>query len=142
MRYQEYLPSPQCARVVETYWVLEGQATGSRDTIIPDGRIELVFHYGGEFWRHSAGAPDLRQPGSLLVGQMIAPVVLAPKGGAGVAAIRLRPAAARTWDQLSVDGDTSTNDTVLLLASGGAGAASVREGSREQRGGSPDSGSS
>jgi N-acetylglutamate synthase/N-acetylornithine aminotransferase len=28
------------------------------------------------------------------------------------------PAAARTWDQLSVDGDTSTNDTVFVLASG------------------------
>ncbi len=35
----------------------------------------------------------------------------------------LRGAAARTWDQLSVDGDTSTNDTVFLLASGRAGAA-------------------
>ena len=35
----------------------------------------------------------------------------------------LRSAAARTWDQLSVDGDTSTNDTVFLLASGAAGAA-------------------
>jgi glutamate N-acetyltransferase/amino-acid N-acetyltransferase len=33
----------------------------------------------------------------------------------------LRAAAARTWNQLSVDGDTSTNDTVYLLASGGAG---------------------
>jgi glutamate N-acetyltransferase/amino-acid N-acetyltransferase len=32
----------------------------------------------------------------------------------------LRRAAARTWDQLSVDGDTSTNDTVFLLASGRA----------------------
>ena len=37
----------------------------------------------------------------------------------------LRPAAARTWDQLSVDGDTSTNDTVFALASGIAGNASV-----------------
>ena len=37
----------------------------------------------------------------------------------------LRAAAARTWDQLSVDGDTSTNDTVLVLASGRAGAASA-----------------
>ncbi|HET9344840.1 MAG TPA: bifunctional ornithine acetyltransferase/N-acetylglutamate synthase [Candidatus Limnocylindrales bacterium] len=45
----------------------------------------------------------------------------------------LRPAAARTWDQLSVDGDTSTNDTVFLLASGAAGAAPVREGAREAR---------
>ena len=40
----------------------------------------------------------------------------------------LRPAAARTWDQLSVDGDTSTNDTVFVLASGAAGGAAVVAG--------------
>jgi glutamate N-acetyltransferase / amino-acid N-acetyltransferase len=50
-----------------------------------------------------------------------------------VLSVLLRPAAARTWDQLSVDGDTSTNDTVFLLASGAAGAARVRAGSREAR---------
>ena len=43
----------------------------------------------------------------------------------------LRPAAARTWDQLSVDGDTSTNDTVFVLASGASGAAPIRDGSPE-----------
>ncbi len=37
----------------------------------------------------------------------------------------LRGAAATTWDQLSVDGDTSTNDTVFALASGAAGARSA-----------------
>ncbi len=37
----------------------------------------------------------------------------------------LRAAAATTWNQLSVDGDTSTNDTVFVLASGRAGAASA-----------------
>ena len=41
----------------------------------------------------------------------------------------LRPAAARTWDQLSVDGDTSTNDTVFVLASGASNALPVAEGS-------------
>ena len=41
----------------------------------------------------------------------------------------LRPAAARTWNQLSVDGDTSTNDTVFVLASGASGAAPVAAGS-------------
>ena len=41
----------------------------------------------------------------------------------------LRPAAARTWDQLSVDGDTSTNDTVFVLASGASGAAPAEDGS-------------
>jgi glutamate N-acetyltransferase / amino-acid N-acetyltransferase len=41
----------------------------------------------------------------------------------------LRPAASRTWNQLSVDGDTSTNDTVFVLASGVAGAMPVAAGS-------------
>ena len=49
----------------------------------------------------------------------------------------LRGTAARTWDQLSVDGDTSTNDTVFLLASGKAGAAdaSTDAGARAALGG-------
>jgi glutamate N-acetyltransferase / amino-acid N-acetyltransferase len=34
----------------------------------------------------------------------------------------LRDATVRTWNQLSVDGDTSTNDSVLLLASAASGA--------------------
>jgi glutamate N-acetyltransferase/amino-acid N-acetyltransferase len=37
----------------------------------------------------------------------------------------LRPIVARTWDQTSVDGDQSTNDTVLLAASGASGATPV-----------------
>jgi glutamate N-acetyltransferase/amino-acid N-acetyltransferase len=37
----------------------------------------------------------------------------------------LRPIVARTWDQTSVDGDQSTNDTVLLAASGASGAAAL-----------------
>ncbi len=41
----------------------------------------------------------------------------------------LRGATARTWDQLSVDGDTSTNDTVFLVASGTSAAAEVAAGS-------------
>jgi glutamate N-acetyltransferase/amino-acid N-acetyltransferase len=47
----------------------------------------------------------------------------------GLLSAILRPAAARTWNQLSVDGDTSTNDTVFLLASGASGAAPVVAGS-------------
>ena len=42
----------------------------------------------------------------------------------------LRRAADRTWNQLSVDGDTSTNDTVIALASGDSGV-TVAAGSAE-----------
>ena len=56
----------------------------------------------------------------ILTDATVAPEVLWPL---------LRPAAARTWNQLSVDGDTSTNDTVLVLASGVAGAAPAEDDS-------------
>ncbi len=43
----------------------------------------------------------------------------------------LTPIVQRTWNQLSVDGDTSTNDTVFLLASGAARARPVATASPE-----------
>jgi len=45
----------------------------------------------------------------------------------------LRPVVVRTWDQLSIDGDQSTNDTVLLVASGAAGAAPIEASSGAAR---------
>jgi glutamate N-acetyltransferase/amino-acid N-acetyltransferase len=39
----------------------------------------------------------------------------------------LSPIVARTWNQLTVDGDTSTNDTVFLMASGGSGVQTTAE---------------
>jgi len=102
MRYAEYKPAPPLAALVERFWLLEGSSTASADAIIPDGRVELVFHYGRPFWRHDSSGETLRQPASLLVGQMVEPVVLAPDGPAGVAAIRLRPAASRTLLGFSV----------------------------------------
>jgi len=50
---------------------------------------------------------------------------------APVARASLRAAVGGTLNAITVDGDTSTNDTVLLLASGAAGNAPVRPGSRD-----------
>ena len=41
----------------------------------------------------------------------------------------LQPIVDRTWNQLTVDGDTSTNDTVFLLASGAAQGGPIEAGS-------------
>ncbi|MGZ6273292.1 MAG: bifunctional ornithine acetyltransferase/N-acetylglutamate synthase [Candidatus Limnocylindrales bacterium] len=43
----------------------------------------------------------------------------------------LSPIVQRTWNQTSVDGDTSTNDTVFLLASGASKAGAVAAGTPE-----------
>ena len=60
---------------------------------------------------------------------MLAVILTDASAGPEVLSAILRAAAARTWNQLSIDGDTSTNDTVFLLASGAAGTATIEAGS-------------
>jgi glutamate N-acetyltransferase/amino-acid N-acetyltransferase len=45
----------------------------------------------------------------------------------------LRDVVSRTFNSISVDGDTSTNDTLLVLANGAAGAATIASGSKAHR---------
>jgi glutamate N-acetyltransferase / amino-acid N-acetyltransferase len=45
----------------------------------------------------------------------------------------LRDVTARTFNAISIDGDTSTNDALLVLANGEAGAPSIKHGSKAHR---------
>jgi glutamate N-acetyltransferase/amino-acid N-acetyltransferase len=45
----------------------------------------------------------------------------------------LRDVTSRTFNSISVDGDTSTNDTLLVLANGAAGAPTIANGSKAHR---------
>jgi len=45
----------------------------------------------------------------------------------------LRDVATRTFNSISIDGDTSTNDTLLVLANGAAGAPAIQSGSSAHR---------
>jgi AraC-like DNA-binding protein len=94
IRYAEYPPAPRFARLVDTFWILEGRSDGSPDAILPDGRLEIIFHFGVAFHRHHAAGGLERQGPALVAGQLLEPVVLSFTGLAGVAAIRLHPAAA------------------------------------------------
>src|SRR6266850_1026463 len=95
MRYTQYAPSPAVSAIVDCIWILEAEGCGVPEPIIPDGRIEIVFHYGVPFEQRNADGRVERQPPSLVAGQLLAPIGLCHRGRAGVAAIRLRPAAAR-----------------------------------------------
>jgi AraC-like DNA-binding protein len=95
MRYAEYPPSPGLASLVDCYWILEGPGAGLPEPIIPDGRIEIILHYGVHFERHHTDGRVERQSPAMLVGQILAPISVGYTGHAGVAAIRLRPAATR-----------------------------------------------
>ena len=93
MRYQEFDPSPALRTIVEKYWILEGTGSAGWECILPDGRAELIFHYGDAFARRASESRVEVQPAAMFVGQITAPACLQPRGAVGVAAIRLRPEA-------------------------------------------------
>ena len=64
---------------------------------------------------------------------MIALVLTDARVAPDTLASMLRPAVALGFDQLTVDGDTSTNDTVFTLASGASGTDEVASGTDEAR---------
>lgn len=95
MRYAEYLPSPRLAAIVERLWILEGPGAGIADAILPDGRIEIIFHCGAPFRQHLPSGAVVIQPSAVLAGQILSPISLSHVGAARVVAIRLRPWSAR-----------------------------------------------
>jgi AraC-like DNA-binding protein len=96
MRYVEFPPSPELSPLVDCYWILEGSGFHAPEPVVPDGRVELIFHYGAPFTRHRSSAPGETQARALVAGQIVSPVMLSTPHDAGVAAVRLRPAAAAT----------------------------------------------
>jgi len=94
VEYREHGPSAPLASFVQCVWTLEGNATELGDEvqpILPDGRPELVVHFGDAFERvHPNGAIE-RQPALLFAGQLTGPLVLRPTGHVAVLGVRLHP---------------------------------------------------
>ena len=103
MRYAEYPPWPRFQPIVDRYWILEGVGSGAPEGVIPDGCVEIIFHYGDRFFRHRNDGLVERQPSSVIAGQITEPAVLSWNGRAGVLGVRLRPAAARALLRVPVD---------------------------------------
>jgi AraC-like DNA-binding protein len=97
LRYHERAPAADLQGLVECFWSLELDAAppaAEPQFIFPDGRVELVFHFGERFLRlHDDGRSDL-QPRHLVVGQMTRATRLRPSGRAQALGVRLRPGAA------------------------------------------------
>lgn len=93
MRYAELDPLPELQGLVERIWLLEGHPPTAvePEPILPDGRPELVLHYGDAFERVDARGTFERQPPIIFAGQVISPLLLRPTGRVAVVGIRFRP---------------------------------------------------
>jgi AraC-like DNA-binding protein len=95
MEYRELLPPPPLDQVVHRFWSLAGDGAGEPQTIVPDGRVEIVLHLGEPFAQIEETGRPVAQPRAIAAGQLTSPLRLLPRPGAEVVGIRLRTGAAR-----------------------------------------------
>lgn len=78
---------------VKCYWTLESSRdkTPKRNTIVPDGSMKLIFHYGDLYWHHPKDGDSFLQPRSFLIGQLTRPYVVEPAGDTGTFIVCFHP---------------------------------------------------
>ncbi len=104
MIYEEYDPGPRLRHAVRCFWVLSGAGGGTApERIVPDGCMELIFHFGDRFERILRPGVSELQPRAILAGQLTGPLLLRPTGRTGFIAARFLPhgAAAFTREPMS-----------------------------------------
>lgn len=76
-----------------SYWTLESPLTDTpkRNTIIPDGTMKMIFHYGDLYWHHPEEQESFIQPRCFLIGQLTKPYIVEPIGVTGTFIVRFRP---------------------------------------------------
>ena len=91
MEYCEFAPGVLLGPFVDRIWTLTGVAAeleGAAQPVLPDGRPELVIHFGDPFERLGSVGEATRQAGVLLAGQLTAQLTLRPTGRIAVLGVR------------------------------------------------------
>ncbi len=88
-----FQPNSELVDFVKCYWTLESslEETPKRNTIVPDGTMKLIFHYGDVYWHHPDTADSFIQPRCFLIGQLTKPYVVEPTGKTGTFVVRFHP---------------------------------------------------
>ena len=100
MQYCEHHAPPSLDAFVECIWFLTdavddaGGELGAAQPILPDGCVELIFHFQDRF--HAVGRRGVlhRQPASFVVGMLTTPLVVGAAGRVDTMAVRFRPGGA------------------------------------------------
>lgn len=86
-------PNKDLKEFVKCYWTLDfpREDTPQMNTIIPDGTMKLIFHYGDLYWHHPENGDSFLQPRCFLIGQLTRPYVVEPAGNTGTFVVRFHP---------------------------------------------------
>lgn len=93
MNYKTYAPNTDLSAFVKCYWTLEApkEIKPEKQRIVPDGCMEMIFHYGDLFKQYFEDGKYISQPKSFVFGQITYPLDIESTGEIGIFAIRFHP---------------------------------------------------
>jgi AraC-like DNA-binding protein len=93
MDYQIFTPSSDLQPFVKCFWSLDDLANGHpiRQRVVPDGCMEMIFHYGDLYRQYFEDGSSILQPRSFLYGQITRFLEIAPTGNSGIISARFFP---------------------------------------------------
>ncbi|MPT35525.1 MAG: AraC family transcriptional regulator [Flavobacterium sp.] len=93
MYYKTFDPTSELRELIKCYWILESpeEATPERQTIVPDGCMEMIFHYGDLYRQYLADGSSMLQPRCFVIGQLTQPLEIESTGITGIFSVRFHP---------------------------------------------------
>ncbi len=94
MLYGRVAPPASLSAYIECFWFLELAPTAEPqlDHVLPDGRAEMIFHYGKPPLLQDSQGHFVEQGRALFAGQLEASIVLKTHAAASMLSVRFRPA--------------------------------------------------
>jgi AraC-like DNA-binding protein len=93
MNYQIFEPNGDLAAFVKCYWTLESpkEKTPEKNTIVPDGCMKMIFHYGAPYKHHPENGNSILLPRCFVIGQLTGPYEVEPTGETGTFFVCFHP---------------------------------------------------
>ena len=104
MDYKIYDPAPELQPFVKCFWTLEDDRMEEpvKQRVIPDGCMEMIFHYGDLYKQYFEDGSSVIQPRSFIFGQITKYIEIAPTGVSGIIAARFFPEGLTPFLTLSI----------------------------------------
>jgi AraC-like DNA-binding protein len=93
MIYQTFEPNDDLTPFIKCYWTLESpkEEAAEKQTIVPDGFMEMIFHYGDLYRQYTENGNSIIQPKCFVIGQLTRPLEIEPTGNTGIFSVRFHP---------------------------------------------------
>lgn len=104
MNYSTIEPTIDLATFVKCYWTLDApkEIKPKKQRIVPDGCMEMIFHYGDLYKQYIRDGSYIIQPKCFVFGQISHPLDIEPTGETGIFATRFHPGGFNPFSKIPV----------------------------------------